>query len=75
MGKCDDNFFKEYMKIYHRDEMVLNLDPNLVDHVDVLIGGSIVNQYRGDEWVRSQYFRDQYLVDELEKELLKRKNG
>ena len=69
MKKCDDNFLREYLIKEHPDKAVLNLAPNLVDHIDWLIGGSIVNDYRGDYQVRAQYFEDRYLVDELEMDL------
>lgn len=69
MGKCDDNFFREFMIKNYPDYKVTNLVPNLVDHVDYLIGGSIVNVYRGDYQMRAAYFEDGYLVDQLAHDL------
>lgn len=69
MKKCDDNMFREFMITHYPYYDVLNLAPNLVDHVDYLIGGSVVNRIRGNEQYRAQYFEDGYLVDELEKSL------
>lgn len=38
-GANDDWAFRTYMHDFHRNEIVLNLAPNLVNHVDYLIGG------------------------------------
>lgn len=38
-GVNDDWAFRAYMGDFHKNETVLNLVPNLVDHVDYLIGG------------------------------------
>ena len=71
MKKCDDGFFKEFIERNYPDIDVLNLVPNLVDHVDYLIGGSTVNQYRGNNHVTSQYFKDKHLVKRLHENLMK----
>ena len=42
-GKYDDYFFLEFLKERYPKYQVLNLKPCLVDHVDYLIGGSVVN--------------------------------
>lgn len=65
MGKCDDNMFREFLRRNYPNMPVLNLSPNLVDHVDWLIGGSLVNQYRNTTRIRAAYFNDGDLVDEL----------
>lgn len=67
--KYDDTIFRIYMENYYPNEYVLNLKPNLVDHVDYLLGGSIVNPVRKDKQVRSLWFDDLDLVDELERKL------
>ena len=69
LGKCDDNFFREYLLKNVPDINVVNMKPNLVDHIDYLLGGSVINQYRGDAQVRSQYFCDLDLVKRLEEDL------
>ena len=48
---------------------VLNLKPCLVDHVDYLIGGSVVNNNRKEKNVRAVWFDSLDLVDELEERL------
>lgn len=67
--KYDDTIFRIYMENYYSKEYVLNLKPNLVDHVDYLLGGSIVNQWRKDKQVRAMWFDDIDLIVELEKKL------
>jgi len=72
--KNDDYLFREF--IMEKDYSAINLSPNLVDHIDYLIGGSIVNEKRADkEGVQSMalYFEDKDLIDELEKKLRMRK--
>lgn len=71
MKKCDDNFFKEFLIRNYPDMDILNLVPNLVDHIDYLIGGSTVNQYRGDNHITSQYFSDKHLIKILQEELIR----
>lgn len=67
--KFDDAVFKEFLELYYPDEKVLNLTPNLVDHIDFLIGGTVVNKLRQEQQTRSAYFEDLDLVDKLAKEL------
>ena len=43
-GLYDDFFFWQYMKINHKNDYVLNVVPNLVQHVDYLLGGSVANE-------------------------------
>ena len=72
--KNDDYLFREF--IMEQNYAGINLSPNLVDHIDYLIGGSIVNKKRADkEGVQSMalYFEDKDLIDELEKKLSRRK--
>ena len=68
--KQDDYLFREF--IMEKNYAGANLSPNLVDHIDYLIGGSIVNREReAKEGVQSMalYFEDKDLIDELEKRL------
>jgi hypothetical protein len=69
-NKNDDLLFKYFLERYHMSANVILVNPNLVDHVDYLIGGSTVNQQR-DKIVRSLYFEDLDLVDCLKESLIK----
>jgi len=75
-NKYDDTIWRIWMEQYHPSTKVLNLSPNLVDHVDYFLGGSTINQR--DRQVRSLSFEDTDLVKNLERrlknDLSKRKN-
>ena len=64
-GNCgDDTFFHEFMLARHPSDIVTNMAPNIVEHVDFLVGGSILNKARCF-WPRAHYWEDESLVDEL----------
>ena len=60
----DDTFFRNFLLDRHGMGTALNLAPNLVEHVDFLIGGSAVNKWRGF-WARSDLWEDEELVTEF----------
>lgn len=64
-GKMDDLIFKEYLIKYHPNIKVTNIAPNLVDHIDYLIGGSIANAQR-QKIARAKSFEDLDLIKDLE---------
>lgn len=65
-NKYDDTIFRIYMENYYPNEYVLNLKPNLVDHIDYLLGGSTINERKEDKkQVRALWFDDLDLVKEL----------
>ena len=68
-NKFDDSFFHEYLKECYNDK-ILNLNPNLVDNIDYLIGDSVIN--KRNEIIKSQYFNEQELIEQLKNEILKR---
>ena len=68
-NKYDDMFFMKFMQDLHRNEYVLNCSPNLVDHMDYLIGGTTINPQRHNKWMRSIYWEDEDLVLDLAKRL------
>jgi len=69
--KGDDFVFRVYIESYFPNEPVLNLVPNLIDHVDWIVGGSTVNRSRQKQGreIRSIYWlkEDEHLVEELER--------
>lgn len=67
--KHDDWFWREFLLERHRDDWVTNLSPNLVDHVDFLIGGTLINQQRNLQINRAAFFPDADLVEQLEHQL------
>lgn len=69
--KGDDLVFNTWVRNFHPNDKVICLAPNLVDHVDWLIGGTKVNHDREQRKgaVRSVYWTEEYLVEELERKL------
>ena len=71
-GKNDDAMWKKFMCETHPNENCFNFIPNVVDHVDYLIGGSIANTQREPDDIRTGYwFEDNGEVAELKKKLNK----
>lgn len=64
LGKGDDTFFHEYLACYHPYDAVENVKPNLVEHVDWLLGGSTLQHWR-DYLARAEFWDDQDLVEAL----------
>ena len=68
-GKSDDYIFRRFVVENYRDSVdVVNLKPNLVDHIDFLIGGTLINKSRTKE-MRAKYFKDQDLIEKLRGEI------
>ena len=68
-GQNDDWAFRAWLKTFHKDVLAINLAPNLVDHVDYLLGGtSQINNRK--KWCRAQYWTDTDLIKELEESIL-----
>lgn len=67
-NKGDDTIFHEFFVTKHGTEMATNAKPCLVDHVDWVIGGSIVNEWRG-YIVRAAHWEDEDLVQDLIKQI------
>jgi len=68
-GKSDDWFFRNFLHEQRSDMTVLQLDKALVEHVDWLIGGTIVNPQRTWKQTRAAFWQDEELVKELEEKL------
>lgn len=63
-GKCDDSIFREYVMAHEARLPAINLFPNIVDHIDFLIGGTVINKHRQGE-KRQAYWRDEALDEAL----------
>lgn len=74
--KGDDYIFRIFYESYYPNEAVLNLVPNLTDHIDYLLGGTTVNLNRQSQGVnvRSIYWNDNDLVNDLMEALANDKN-
>ena len=71
-NRGDDTFFREFLIERHGMETGENLKPNLVEHVDLLIGGSLLHQYR-DYLARAYYWEDREALERLREWLRRRK--
>lgn len=67
-NKGDDYLFWVSVKVWHRTDYIFNLVPNLADHIDFLLGGSVVNVERTG-FARAEYFEDKAKVEQLEKDI------
>lgn len=74
MGKCDDLIFHIFLETIKNQDEVLNIAPNLVEHIDYLISGSTIN----GEWRRfpavSHHWKDWQRIRDLNRAVDKR-NG
>lgn len=68
-GKHDDYLFRGYLRNEKAGERAFNMSPNLVDHIDFLIGGTILNPQRNIRVNRSFNFPDKDLVEQLAEKL------
>lgn len=71
--KYVDSFFRDFMMECHPEQYIYNLKPSIVEHVDWLIGGSMVNKWRS-EICRAAYWEDESLIDELKEQLAHREH-
>ena len=69
LGKGDDTFFHEFILSRCRTETAYNMKPNLVEHVDWIVGGSVLHPWR-DYLARAAYWEDPELVKELKQRML-----
>ena len=73
--KHDDDFFLYFMKEKHAKDKIINLRPNIVDHIDYILGGSLINTNRQRKVNRAVYWEDEDLVEKLEEEIKRRNNS
>lgn len=66
-NKCDDTLFREFILSEHGDKTIHNLCPNIVDNVDYLLGGSLINNRRNK--IESLFFSEKHLIEELKSSL------
>ena len=66
LNRGDDLVFRHFTEYYYPNMTVLNLAPNLVEHVDYLLGGSVVNSTRKMD-TRSAFWEEHDRIEKLEK--------
>ena len=72
-NNADDMVFREWLYDNYPDMQHLNLAPNLVNHIDDLIRGSVVNISRTMN-TRALYWEDDEVIENLKKELANQSN-
>ena len=71
-NKGDDSCFRAFCLDRHRADTVFNVAPNLADHVDFLIGGTVINPARPVQYNRAYYWDENDAVTELRDRLTER---
>lgn len=66
-NKDDDVMFRYFLK-QHEPVTAMNLYPNIVNHIDYLLGGSTINTER-DKRIVAKYWQDNTIIERLEQEL------
>ena len=73
--KHDDDFFLYFLQEKYPRKEIINLKPNIVDHIDYLIGGTLINKAREKSVYRAAYWEDEDLVERLEERLNERREN
>lgn len=68
-GVNDDWVFRQYVFEHYPNMQALNLEPNIADHIDFLIGGTVNSGTNRKVIIRSLLWKDEYLVKALEEKL------
>jgi hypothetical protein len=63
----DDYLFKRFMQQEHPKTQVFNLNPNIVNNIDYLIGGSTIT--KREEKIESLYWYEPKLIEDLKERL------
>ena len=71
LNKHDDSLWYDFFVEQHTEEWVYNLSPSIVEHVDWLIGGSVINKWRGKA-ARGDLWEDDEAIEKLTKKLARR---
>ena len=66
--KGDDSVFRKFLQMYHPLIEFVNLVPNIVAHIDYLLGGSLVNTQRAYQ-LYATHFEEPELVEQLKEDL------
>lgn len=74
-NKHDDMFLQTFLKENHPDIRIQNLVPNIVNHIDHLIGGSLINggRTKSPEYLMATYWDEPLLLGDIENKLRKEK--
>lgn len=70
-NKGDDSIWYDFLTECHLEEQVTNLNPSIVEHVDFLLGGSVINKWRGYA-ARGDLWEDDEAIEKLKDKLARR---
>lgn len=65
----DDSVFKRYIRKHKPNTKFINLNPNIVNHIDYLINGSTSPKKNIGKKAESLYFEDKSIVKDLTKKI------
>lgn len=69
-GKNDDLIFRAFLERHYPGMSVMLVKPNLVNHIDYLIGGSTINAgRRRGKIITAEYWDKPELIEDLKKQL------
>lgn len=71
LNKHDDSLWYDFFVERHTEDWVFNLAPSIVEHVDWLIGGSVINKWRGKA-ARGDLWEDDEAIEKLMEKLARR---
>lgn len=73
-NKHDDVFFEIFLTQNYPNVLVHNVAPNMVNHIDHLLGGSIINKERNEDtpYIMSTYWDEPDLLIDVENKLKER---
>ena len=74
-GQYDDLVFQKFLEVNYPNEKIKHIRPNLVDHVDYLLGGTSIKRISRSMSPRAMWFEDLDLVKELEEKIRSDKHG
>ena len=72
-NKFIDAFFMYFLQEKHSDMRMRNVSPNLVDHIDYMLGGTVANKQRDPNYnTRSKYWDEEDVIKDLEAKIKNR---
>ena len=73
--KHDDDFFRFFLLEKYPGIEIFNTKPNLVNHIDYLLGGSLINSEREKKVNHAAYWDDDKLLDDLADRIMAHRGG
>ena len=68
-NKHDDHFFWLYMTEVHPNDRILNIAPNIVQHIDYMLGGSVLDNETERRISKARYWRESEAEERLSEQI------